>query len=359
LLLNADFYRWQFESAPDSAAAGGDQSVVAVDENGRLLSFLGLVLSRCSFQGRSLRGAHIISWLATPEARGHGLGRLVMSSLLERFDFLFSRSPRPASLAVFRRLGFRCIDRCGRWIAVLDPDATLGLAVDASDAAIRRARARTVGSAAPGRFGVGRTVPPGAPSLASAVLGTSMTFDRTPAYLRWRYERHPCHRYDFLWVGEPDAPDGVAVVRAEDVSGRPGRVLRVVEFLADPAHSVRLATAVLTYGREQSCAFADIFGASEHFVAGFVAAGGFDALEEPDLRLPHLFQPWIPEVETPLLLFFGRRPADGESPIGFADDMSLIHISKGDGNMDWPSWDPAGNRALLAPPVLNSGGEVA
>ena len=32
LLLNPDFYRWQFVQPPDSAAAGGDQSVVAVDE---------------------------------------------------------------------------------------------------------------------------------------------------------------------------------------------------------------------------------------------------------------------------------------------------------------------------------------
>jgi len=145
----------------------------------------------------------------------------------------------------------------------------------------------------------------------------------------------------------------------EDVSGRPGRVLRVVEFLADPAHSVRLAAAVFAYGRKQRCAFVDVFGASEHFVAGFVAAGGFAALEEPDLRLPHLFQPWIPDIETPLMLFFGGRPADGDAPIGFADDMSRIHISKGDGNLDWPSWDPAGNRALVSPAVLRSGADLA
>jgi hypothetical protein len=108
---------------------------------------------------------------------------------------------------------------------------------------------------------------------------------------------------------------------------------------------------VLSHGREQGCAFADVFGMSEQFVAGFVAAGGFNVAEEPDLRLPHLLQPWDPNVEPPGLLFFGRRDPARDGGIGLADDVSRIHVSRGDGNMDWPSWVPAAGSPALAPPT--------
>src|SRR5205809_3953471 len=83
LLLNADFYRWQFAAPPYNAAAGGDQSLVAVNGQGRLLFFLGIVASRCAFQGRPLRGAHIITWLSEPESRGRGLGKHAMRCAME------------------------------------------------------------------------------------------------------------------------------------------------------------------------------------------------------------------------------------------------------------------------------------
>lgn len=351
LLLNPEFYRWQFELPPDQAAAGGDQSLVALDDEGRLLSFLGLMQARCSWHGRILRGAHLISWLAAPEARGQGLGRQMIASLTERFDFLFGRSLTPAALAVYRRFGFRYFPQCSRWIAVLDPEATLRLAVDPSGDAARRAQARRVPEGTPEKYGISRQMPAGAPSLAQRVLSQCLTFDRTEAHLRWRYEQHPYLHYDWLWVGDVQAPDGVAVVRVEDVSGRPGRVLRVVEFFAAPAHAVRLAAAVFAFGRDQQCAFADAFGMSERFVAGLVASGGFHTLEEPELPLPHLFQPWSPESEAPGLLFFGKHGAAAESGIGCMDDVSQVHITKGDGNMDWPSWHPAGSAVPLAPAV--------
>ncbi len=351
LVLNADFYRWQFEAAPDSAAVGGDQSVVAMDDRGGLLSYFGAVPGRCSYRGRPLRGVHLITWLSPPEARGRGIGTQVLKHFTEHFDFVFTRGPRPDSLPIFRKLGFRYFDHCSRWLAVLDADAVIGLAIDATEVAIRRARARSVRPAPTGNFCVTRQAPPGASSLARAVLSASLSFDRSSAYLRWRYEEHPCHRYEFVWIGEPNAPTGVAVTRVEEVSGRPGRVLRVLEFLAAAAHAARLAEAVFAHGRERACAFADVFGMSEHFVAGFVAAGGFNTLEEPDLRLPHLFQPWAAEVEIPGFLFFGRRLVEEAGGVGCVDDMSLIHVSKGDGNLDWPSWHPAGNAAQYAPAV--------
>jgi GNAT superfamily N-acetyltransferase len=349
LLLNPDFYRWQFALPPDSAAAGGDQSVVAV-EKGRLLSFLGVVPARASFRGRPLKAAHLITWLSAPEARGRGVGLLLMTYMAESFDFLFGRSVTPAALTIYQRLGFRYFANCNRWIGILDPDAALSLAVEPSSLSSRRVQARTIPAIDTARrINVSTALPSGAESLTARVLADSTAFDRTNDYLAWRYENHPYFDYRFLALGAPSNPDGIAVLRAEEVSGRAGRVLRVVEFIAAPAHSRQLAAAVFAYGREQNCAYADVFGMSEYFVAGFVAAGGFSTLEEPEIRLPHLLQPWDPNTDPPGLLFFGRRDVSLSATIGPADDISRIHVSKGDGNMDWPSWVPTIDGGTIAP----------
>jgi hypothetical protein len=351
LLLNPDFYHWQFVEPPNSAAAGGDQSVVAVDDEGRLLSFLGVVLARASFQGCPIKAAHLITWLSSPEARGRGVGLSLMRYMTNNFDFLFGKAVTPAALSIYHRLGFRYFANCSRWIGILDPDATLSLAVEPSGLSAKRAQARRIHADADGSAPgyVSRKLPSGAASLAANVLSDGATFCRTNDYLTWRYEKHPYFRYEFLFVGAASKPEGFAVLRIEDVSGRMGRVLRVIEFIAAPAHSRQLAIAVFAYGREQGCAYADVFGMSEHYIAGFVAAGGFSTLEESDLRLPHLLQPWDANTDPPGLLFFGRRDVGPNGALGPADDISRIHVSKGDGNMDWPSWVPTIDGGTIAP----------
>jgi len=348
LLLNPAFYRWQFEEPPPCQAAGGDQSLVAVGPGGRVLSFLGVVPMPASLRGRPLRAAQLISWLTAPEARGRGTGKAIMTSMVERYDLLFGRSVTPAALAIYQGLGFRYFRHCGRWAAVLDPEASLRLAVDPSPESVRRARFRAGRTEAAGPFRAGARCPAGVEPLARSVLADSTTFERTHAYFAWRYENHPVFHYEFVWLGD-GAPEGVAVVRVEDVAGREGRVLRVLEYLAGPARARALARAVFAHGRERGCAYADAFGMSEQFVAGLVSAGAFHTLEEPELRLPHLLRPWDAALEAPGLLFFGRREGAGGAGIGPVDDVSRIHVSRGDGNMDWPSWAPAAGSSFAPP----------
>jgi hypothetical protein len=232
---------------------------------------------------------------------------------------------------------------------VLDAEATLSLAVEPDDASRKRAHARQVEvcDAVPAQ--VERRVPEGAATLSAEVLANSLSFERTHDYLAWRYQSHPYLKYEFLSVGGPAKPEGFAVVRVEDVGGREGRVLRVVEFIADPLRSLKLARAVFHFGLTQGCAYADMFGMSERFAAGFVAAGGYDSVEEPELRLPHLLQPWDPSAEPPGLLFYGKRDGRWEGGLRPADDISMVHVSKGDGNFDWPSWVPTAEGNLIAP----------
>ena len=351
LLLNQKFYRWQFVESPDSMEAGGDQSVIAISQDGEILSFLGLVPMSASFCGQPIQAAHLISWLSSPESRGRGVGRKLMSYVSERYDYLFGRSVTPAALAIYQSLGFRYFGKCGRWIAVVDPDETISLAINPTKISKKRIRARAIKATRSNSYSICEQVPPGAAELSSNRLKYSTAFDRSNAYLSWRYEKHPYLDYRFLVIGDSSLPDSFAIMRTENVSGRVGKVLRILEFIAGSDASLRLAEAIFTYARDQGCAFVDIFGISERFVVGFVALGGFNSEEEPEISLPHLFQPWDADSQPPGVLFFGRPNYLTDKQIGPVDDITKIYVSKGDGNMDWPSWTPTDEKESIAPPT--------
>lgn len=349
LLLNQDFYDWQFSGSPENVRSGGDQSVVAVDGDGQLLSYLGVVPMSTLYRGTQLRSAHLITWLTDPSARGQGIGFKVMDFATKKYDFLFGRSVTPAALSIYQKFGFRYFRNCERWIAILDADAATALAVDRTELSAKRIRARTVRIDPSVTFEVSDKTPLGIGALSTSVLDNGVSFGRSFDFFVWRYQQHPIHSYKFLYIGNPEAPDGIAVLRLEKVAGRSGVVLRIVEFIAGERCGRTLASAVLAYGKECGCAYADVFGMSEKYVAGFISAGGFDILEEELIHLPHLLQPWDPDVEPPGLLFFGRRDPSSSTGLSPVDDMTRVYVSKGDGNMDWPSWIPSADGESIAP----------
>lgn len=340
LILNQDFYNWQFIEHPNIVQAGGDQSIVAVGENGELLSYLGVVPMPAMFRGSQINAAHILTWLSPPEARGQGIGRKLMTQVTKKFNYLFSRSPLPASLPIFQRLRFRYFSECSRWIAVLDPELTFALAANPSDLTLKRARDRAVKIDLSTSYNVSDVTPSGAGAFAKATLTGGLAFLRTNDYFIWRYQKHPFFKYKFIFLGEAEELEGIAVVRIEQSSGRIGKVLRIVEFIATDNKKHKLAMAVMEYGIINGCAYADLFGMSEYYVSGFVSAGGFNAAEEDHLLLPHLLQPWSPEIKPPGVLFWGNQHISASDSIGMIDDMTKIYMSKGDGNLDWPSWVP-------------------
>ncbi len=343
LLLNRAFYDWQFAKAP--GAGGRDRSIVALDDDGTLLSFLGVVPMKATHAGRVIEGAHLISWLSPPAARGRGVGMAIMQFATAQYEFLFGRSVTPAALTIYRKLGFRYLHRCKRWLLVLDPAASEPLAVAPDAATSARLRARVARGEPTERFHVARGASSGTTMLAQRALAGATGFVRDHAFLDWRYVTHPLLDYQFLHLGTADDPRGVAVVRVETVRERPGRVLRVLELLAEPGQERALASAIVAFGRGADCAYADAFGVSERFVHGLVSVGGFDGDEEESIRLPHLLQPWDPDCAPPGVLFYGRAH-DGSRP---SDDLSRMHVTKGDGNMDWPSWVPVADGPPAAP----------
>lgn len=349
LLLNRRFYEWQFESLP-RRRGGSDASLVAVDGSGTIRGYLGVVEMAATRQGRSLRGAHLITWLIDPAAQGVGLGMRMMRTMTERYDFLFGRSVTPAALTVYQKLGFRYFPRCLRWLAILDADAALELAINPTVATRRRLRARQGDYAAGSGAVLHQSPPTQVEAIEQYLSSAAIAFDRNQGFLTWRYAEHPYLTYQYLTIGDP--AQAMAVLRVERVPGGPRSVLRVVDFLATPERAADLGRAVVAHGSAQGCAYLDAFGMSERFVAGLLAAGAFLDDEEPELRLPHRLQPIDPDVAPPGLLFFGSSRTE---PIAPHLDKSSLYVAKGDGNLDWPTWTPQGGS--IAPPVTGYRGD--
>jgi len=332
LLLNQDFYKWQFIDLNAK-----DQSIVAV-ENNRMLGYLGVLPIPVRYGEDEIKAAHLVSWLISPRSQGQGLGLKMMSYMTEHYDFLFGRSVTPAALSVYMRLGFRYFGSCKRWLAILDVDKTLELAIDPSELSKKRAMSRTVHPSNP-KYTVSESVFDNVDMIIDwALPDDSVSFSRSNKYLIWRYQNHPYYKYQFLYIDY-----GIAVLREEKVINMDISVLRVIEFIARSSHEKTLAKCIFSYGIEKGCAFVDLFGMSEHYVSGFVSAGGYDYLEEESLNLPYLFQPLDDDIRPPGLLFFGKD--------GLIDDMTRLYISRGDGNMDWPSWVPDANGKSYAMPT--------
>ena len=134
-------------------------------------------------------------------------------------------------------------------------------------------------------------------------------------------------------MGSSSKPDGIAVLRTEDVSGRAGRVLRVVEFIAAPTHSLQLATAVFAYGRKHGCAYADIFF-HECLSCGFSRPAA--SYRRSRARLPYFATvgrgPDLPALlSSDAVIVLRTMDLDPRR-------FSRIHVFKGYGNMDWLPW---------------------
>jgi len=336
LLLDEPFYDWQIRQPPLSRQRGGDQSVVAVDAQGRLLAHLALFPEVVWDHGRDRTGLHLISWLADPQVRGVGLGSAMIDHVKGLSDLLVGRSLSAPSRAAFMKQQFRYLTRCQRWLGVLHAPACLPLLIEPPEQAAKVLQRREWPRGQPRPYRTGPHPPSGAETLARQVLRGSVAFARTQEYLTWRYTHHPRLHYDFLWLGDAARPHAWAVTRTETIGGRPGKALRILEFLAPDEAAVDLAHALADWGRQQGCAFMDQFGLSERLLAGFVAAGAWNTLEEPELRLPTLLSPWDPNDAPPGILLYSRpEPGTG---IALTDNVADFYLSKGDGNMDWPSW---------------------
>jgi GNAT superfamily N-acetyltransferase len=306
LARDEELLRWQHRrpEQPDRL------SVLAAEEDGRLVAMLGFVPFAACVRDERVRGGWMTNWLVVPEARGRRLGlALVQHVLGSEYELVGALAANAATRHVLAAAGFAEVEM-RRWVRVLDVEALRKLlagrdvpeeawaAWAETDLVAQSHEVRHVAPAQGGFVGACRDEP----------------------FLRWRYEEHPRFRYKVMRDG------GLAAWRIEAVAGSEARVMRVVDFLGGP----ELAAALGEAAGRAGAVFADFACASARFGAPLEVAG-FAREDRLPATLPGRFQP-LDFTDRPLVSCFWAAPHLGGDLFG--DDL---YVTRADSDLDRPN----------------------
>jgi GNAT superfamily N-acetyltransferase len=300
LARDEELLRWQHRrpEQPDRL------SVLAAEEDGRLVAMLGFVPFAACVRDERARGGWMTNWLVVPEARGRRLGLALVEHVLgSQLDFVAALAANAATRHVLGSAGFAEVE-LRRWVRVLD---------------VEKLRELLAGRDVPEEAWAAWAEPP--PSRAEAAAGGFVGACRDDELLRWRYEEHPRFRYELL-RGER----GLAAYRLETVAGSEARVMRVVDFLGGG----ELAREVVDAASRAGAVFADFACTSPRFGAPLEAAG-FAREDRLPATLPGRFQP-LDFSDRPLVSCFWAAPRLGADLFG--DDL---YVTRADSDLDRPN----------------------
>ena len=302
LARDEELLRWQHPPRED-----GRLSVLAADEDGRLVAMLGFVPFRACVRDLRGRGGWMTNWLVVPEARGRKLGHaLVQHALDADFDLVGALGANSATRTVLGRAGF-VEAGMHRWVQVFDPDALADLLRGRRYPEEAWAAWRAEPKA---RSGTGRH---------ESFVGAC----RDEPFRAWRYRGHPGFRYECL-----DGDDGFAAYRVEQVKGSASRVVRIVDFLG----GATLANEVGEAARAEDAVFADFWCTSAAFGVPLEAAG-FQREDTLPAELPGRFQP-LDFSDRPLVSCFWAADRLGGNRVFASEDL---YVTRADSDLDRPS----------------------
>jgi hypothetical protein len=222
-------YAWFYASAPQGAPLlemlvhGEDAVPVGTCSAGRRSMRLG---------EQVLRAGVLVDLAVTPEHRSLGPALMLQQGLFatgrEQLDLLYG-FPNPKAVPVFKRIGYRALAQMERHVRVVRhapylarrmpaPLAALaGAAVDAGHALARALRTRW-------RATWHDRVPDIAPIWSIAPRPEALTAERTPEYLRWRFDDAPDGGFRHLVLADRSGMAAWFATRRED------HVLHVHDF---------------------------------------------------------------------------------------------------------------------------------
>lgn len=259
-LLTAAYTRWLYQANPFGLAR-----MVRVSEGSRWVGFMAMLPVELTRRGEPLRAFYVVNVLVNPAFHGKFLfGRMITAAqrLVEKEDAALLGHPNDMALKSWQRARMHFHEPLRPSVAWPWPSA-------------RGMSARTVVSAG--------QLQASADTLADvASLSSSWRVAATPAYLDWRFLRHPSNTYHVQALTDHGSPAGVQVTKRV----RPGVRLLVDQWVV--AEHAKRATSLLP--PLTLCFWPDSF---THDMSGAVWALPWKK------RLPIFFtRPLSPEVST-------------------------------------------------------------
>jgi GNAT superfamily N-acetyltransferase len=220
------FLRWKHRSNPF-----GPSYAILAERDGEVVGFRTFMRWRFLLDGRPVAAVRAVDTATHPACQGQGIFRRLTLAALEDLgedtDLVFN-TPNAKSLPGYLTMGWQRVSDVPIRVRVRRPLA-FARNVSARDDAPGPSRpAPSISARSASEVlavaGLERLLPPTLPGRLAT--------DRSPSYLRWRYAQAPDLDYRAVTVGDPAAPDGVALFRV-----RPrGRLWEttVAEVLAVP-----------------------------------------------------------------------------------------------------------------------------
>ena len=322
VLLSPAFLRWQFLDNP--ANVTGNYTLWLVLHQEAVVAQLGFVpFVGHAPGGKSFTGVYPINLIVRPDYRAGGLGVIILRQLLKQTQCVLNPGSSEAGAVLGMGLGMRDLGMLRRYIAVLDETRARALAAENRlPSGVAAARASDAAGSAIVRA---NRLPQDAPdsfAFPAPVYGV----ERSRAFLRWRYERHPGFEYEILLS---DDRASLLVFHQELEPGTGALVLRIVDFLAHGEAQISLLRELLQVARERNAALADFFCSLDCYDAALRLAGFFNEADHQDGRIAALFQPLDFRKIGIRALVAG--------PPGGSESAAQWYIAKGDSDQDRPN----------------------
>ena len=171
-----------------------------------------------------------------------------------------------------------------RWVAVLDKNVLL-----LKDYAIPR---MAVKGAVKGDVVVSREIPSSSfitQCWNEAKSRFSVTVERSPEYIHWRFVSHPFFSYIYLTAQQNGVPKGFIIGRIEESEGF--RIARIIDMIAAQSVELSLLQEFLTVAQQEHASVVDFLLSGSVYNEGLAAAGFFDGTGTDFERFPILFSP--------------------------------------------------------------------
>ncbi|MCH9681901.1 MAG: hypothetical protein K0V04_10740 [Deltaproteobacteria bacterium] len=333
------YFDWLHHGSPQhlDCATAEEFTVLAAVDGDRLAGCINYVPTEVYLDGKRHPAVVTTESLARPDSGG--VYGLLARRLVGRFDYCFVMGATAflRDLYVQHLGGHYCHDM-RRLILVGDVDALRRIvALAPGSAAIDlgwfRSKAEATAELATGKRWVQvETASELRDDYWQAMLASGRPCcGRTPAWIDWRYFRHPHIDYAVITT-EASQSAGIAVVRREALALEPEcHAVRLLEFLPTPGQEHALAGAVARFAKDTGCALLDFFCAHDEVLHQLPPA--FVRPEDHRAHdIPYLLQPpeWRERRSINLLSIRNRRKRRVLPELGGGQ----IYLTKGDGAQD-------------------------
>jgi hypothetical protein len=288
-------------------------------------------LNRRSFnnEGNTIKGAEMTTYVVAESARGRGVGKLIMNALQNEYSFLAASGITDSALPIYLDRGFRFIKCLPRFVLIENYQEIKPFCqINSIGERIVTRPQNTIAS----DFKSHLANPQNLANLASKHADQMNCFSRDLENLTWRYENHPCYKYNYAIISDTRESDKAVglIFRTDHVEGM--KILHIVDLFGDISRIKSAISFIKNKVKEEKYTFADIICSNSSINEGFYADGWISINDEDYAQVPNLFYP----IEL-------RNPATSSIAIWCKEknfsglNIGISHFVKGDLDLDRPT----------------------